>query len=77
MIIDAYGMKILSQREISIRYYFDNFLRRHYGPTNGPTDIEIEEWCEKHATNLMRPDFRRLVARLKKHFDEKYPGRTK
>ena len=79
MIIDAYGTKILSQKEISIQYYFDCFLRRHYGPgvDKAPADAEIEGWCGKNATNLHRPEFRRLVARLKKYFDEQYPERTK
>jgi hypothetical protein len=79
MIIDAYGMKILSQKEISIRYYYDCFLRRHYGPgvDKAPTDTEIEGWCSKNATNLYRPEYRRLVQRLKKYFDEHYPGRVK
>jgi phosphoserine phosphatase len=65
------GVKILSQKEISIRYYFDSFLRRHYAPGKGPTNEEIERWCERNATSLHRPEFRRLVARLKNHFGDR------
>ena len=79
MIIDAYGTKILSQKEISIQYYVDCFLRRHYGPgvDNAPTDAEIEGWCEKNVTNLHRPEYRRVVVRIKTQMDTDYPGRKK
>ena len=79
MIIDAYGTKILSQKEISIRYYVDCFLRRHYGPGVGkaPTNAEIEGWCGKNVTNLHRPEYRRVVARIKAKMDADYPGRKK
>ena len=53
MIIDAlHGTKILSQKEISIQYYFDCFLRRHYGPgvDKAPADAEMV-WKKRHQSS--------------------------
>ncbi len=73
------GVHIKSQRQISIDYFVDAFLRRHYGPgiDKAPDDAEIEGWCEKQTGHLHRPVRREIVRTIKVKMDAAYPGRKK